>query len=116
MNRRMQIGCGNGLGLGLVSEELLAGERTDSWTWSHTGRKLSFLFSSFFSSPYSPGEPWMPTTLLFLVITATVWIPFVFLSLRDRDSSVNDYIGGPESKKHLQLFLSISPSNSWRPG
>jgi hypothetical protein len=40
----MQIGCGNGLGLGLVSDELLAGERTDSWTWSHTGRKPSFLF------------------------------------------------------------------------
>lgn len=74
----METGCGSGLGLGLVSHELLAGELTLGYGWSHTVRNLSF-FLSF--SPCFPGTLWMPTVFLFLLLVGQhpVWIPFVFL-------------------------------------
>jgi hypothetical protein len=57
----METGCGSGLGLGLVSHELLAGELTLGYEWSHTVRNLSF-FLSFSSLPvFLDKLGWMPT-------------------------------------------------------
>jgi hypothetical protein len=77
----METGCGSGLGLGLVSHELLAGELTLGYEWSHTVRNLSF-FLSFSSLPvFLDKLGWMPTVFSFFAFgwTTLVWIPFVFL-------------------------------------
>jgi hypothetical protein len=109
----MQIGCGNGLGLGLVSDELLAGERTDSWTWSHTGRKLSFLFFFlFFSLSLFPWRPLDAYDYTFLGYCSSC-LDTLCLILSQRPRPVrHDYIGGSTSKKHLQLFLSLTSSTA----
>jgi hypothetical protein len=110
----METGFGSGLGLGLVSHELLAGELTLGYGWSHTVRNLSF-FLSF--SPCFPGTLWMPTVFLFLLLVGQhpVWIPFVFLlSSRDRDLSGTTTAVSPSKKLCSIPALLVFSQPAWR--
>jgi hypothetical protein len=92
----MQIGCGNGLGLGLVSLELLASEQTLGYgVVQGVSFFLSFflLFFSFLSL-----FPW------------TAFDPFVFsLSETETRPSRLHWQSYIKEKKHLQLYLCLSP-------
>jgi hypothetical protein len=103
----MQIGCGNGLGLGLVSLKLLASEQTLGYGESYRACLFFLLFFSFLSL-----FPWVTLDACgfsSLGYTAFVWIPFVF-SLSETETRPSRLHWQSYIKKHLQLYLSLSLS------
>jgi hypothetical protein len=106
----MEVGCGNGSGLGLVSHKLLAGELTPGYG---VVQGVSFFLSFFCFFSFLSLFPWTAFDACgfsSLGYTAFVWIPFVFsLSETETRPSRLHWQSYIKEKKHLQLYLCLSP-------
>jgi hypothetical protein len=78
VNRRMEIGCGSGLGRGLVSDDVI-GERADSRIWSLSGCVFSFF--PFLLPRVKPEYLWESSPWLNGICLDTLWLSPLSLSL-----------------------------------